>query len=394
MFGFPHCVTVLCGTFDYDPVTMLQASLFVVLFNTAYLVARIITSGGKNQNTLNFREQSEDNQQTLRSTRSLHLVTILCICIFASLFIRVVFAVLFFGGLEATSWAAFYALPHSPYDFNMISILLGVSDTLLLAAGGIVLTFWISRKYFSSIACMLAILGYAIITRNRVTILPVLVSIILLYISKNKKIGIKQVLSLAILAICIVYTVDGLRVFRHYGTVAQFREMFDFRDFNRRVWQMITTGEGELGLRNIFYYFLEHDNRFPQFGEARTYVRLLLMPLPSKYSFGLKPPDFAVSMGSAYIGDFSNTMISVHPTLYGDCYANLGWFGILLAIFWAVFAFTIDKIADRKNLVLKSVLLVVFGCMYVIIGRGSVYNGCYMGFVSAIFLFVAAAVVP
>jgi len=96
MFGFPHCVTVLCGTFDYDPVTMLQASLFVVLFNTAYLVARIITSGGKNQNTLNFREQSEDNQQTLRSTRSLHLVTILCICIFASLFIRVVFAVLFF----------------------------------------------------------------------------------------------------------------------------------------------------------------------------------------------------------------------------------------------------------------------------------------------------------
>ena len=47
-----------------------------------------------------------------------------------------------------------------------------------------------------------------------------------------------------------------------------------------------------------------------------------------------------------------------------------------------------DKLANRKNLVVKSALMVLFGVMYVIIGRGSVYNGCHLAFISALYLLV------
>ena len=147
---------------------------------------------------------------------------------------------------------------------------------------------------------------------------------------------------------------------------------------------MLLNNDGELGLRNVFLYFIYKDNNFLNFNKGHTYLRLIFMFIPTKYSFGLKPPDFAITMGSAWLGDFSNTRFSTHPTLYGDVFANFYWFGIILAIFWAIFALIIDRIIINNCLLKQLNYISIFGSMYVIIGRGSVYNGIFIGVLSAI----------
>ena len=69
---------------------------------------------------------------------------------------------------------------------------------------------------------------------------------------------------------------------------------------------------------------------------------------------------------------------STHPTLFGDCYANAGFWGILLGAFWAIYCSVSDKIIVRcKNQVLKTMVYCLFAVTFVIIGRGSVYNSFF-----------------
>ena len=63
-----------------------------------------------------------------------------------------------------------------------------------------------------------------------------------------------------------------------------FISSFSFSDFNKKVLSAILTGEGELGLRNIFYYFIDFNNQFTGFGVGATYLRVLLFWLPGSLS--------------------------------------------------------------------------------------------------------------
>jgi len=217
--------------------------------------------------------------------------------------------------------------------------------------------------------------------------LAIAVPALLLFLIKYRKLNLRKILLYGFLGFVVIYIVYALRLFRHYGDLENFIKNFDLITFNNRLFEMLLNDDGELGLRNIFLYFIYKNNNFINFNQGHTYLRLLFMFIPTKYSFGLKSPDFAISMGSAWSGDFSNTTFSTHPTLYGDCFANLYWFGIFLAVFWALFATIIDKIIYEDGSLVKQLNYIsIFGSMYVIIGRGSVYNGIYMGVSSAIIL--------
>jgi len=170
--------------------------------------------------------------------------------------------------------------------------------------------------------------------------------------------------------------VYGLRTFRHYGTLSDFVKEFEIVDFWNRINLSIESGSGELGLRRAFYYFIQNNNQFEGFGTGATYLRMILVYLPSKLTFGIKPDDFAQTMGSA-VGMGAGG--SMHPTLFGDCYANLGWAGILLGMFWAAFCSISDRIIVRFNNISDKVCcyILVASC-YVIIGRGSVYNSFFI----------------
>jgi hypothetical protein len=258
---------------------------------------------------------------------------------------------------------------------------------MLFASAGIILFYQNCGKKVKLLIAAGIIITFVILTGNRITILPLLVSLIIPTIYDTKhKLTLKKILLFSFLGFSAIYIVYILRLLRIYGGFYSFINSFNLVQVNTQVMDMILNGNGELGLRKAFYYFISIDNRFPGFNKAHTYIRLLLIALPTSLSFGIKPPDFAITMGSAWLNDPYNTTYSMHPTLYGDIFANLWWFGIFLGIFWAIFTYIIDIFVNRRNIVINNILLVLFGTVYIIVGRGSVYNGFFIGYSGSIII--------
>lgn len=385
MFGIPHFVAVLTETFIYPQYVYIYASIFVILFNLIYLLSRFILKimfrnynvvnsirVGINNNTLNMmNKESGRIFKTLIFIFSVSIISIIREC----------------GSILNTSWGAFYSNSIDIYEigFNIKSISY-FTKYIIFASGGLLTYFFYKKQYVKSFIVAGIILSNVIISRNRIMILPLFTSVILMYLLKYRKLRFKQIILYGVLGFFIIYIVYALRLFRHYGDLRNFISAFEFSQFNQRLFEMLLNNDGELGLRNVFLYFIYKDNNFLNFNKGHTYLRLIFMFIPTKYSFGLKPPDFAITMGSAWLGDFSNTRFSTHPTLYGDVFANFYWFGIILAIFWAIFALIIDRIIINNCLLKQLNYISIFGSMYVIIGRGSVYNGIFIGVLSAIIL--------
>lgn len=94
--------------------------------------------------------------------------------------------------------------------------------------------------------------------------------------------------------------------------------------------------------------------------------------IPSKFSLGLKPDDFAITMGSAINNRIKG--FSIHPTLLGDVYANFGVLGVFMGIFWGAYVFVLDKISNTRNYTKSSIYSIIICISLIIQGRGSVYN--------------------
>lgn len=157
------------------------------------------------------------------------------------------------------------------------------------------------------------------------------------------------------------------------GSLSNALENFSFEYINNEVLEFISSKDGELGLRQYFYYFISRNNNFEGFNRCYTYIRMLLVYIPSQFSFGIKPQSFDLYMGQAIGMGVGGSM---HPTLFGDCFGNLYWFGILLGGLWAAIANGIDSlISKQKTIFFKIMIFFLASYSFVVIGRGSVYNG-------------------
>lgn len=209
--------------------------------------------------------------------------------------------------------------------------------------------------------------------------MPLLSATCMIFIIKYRKINLKTIIIGAILGVISIILMYGLRLFRFYGTIDQFLDNFVLSEFIEKLIKMLKNNNGELDLIDAYYYFIEKNNNFEGFEQLSTYIRMILFWVPTKLSFGVKPFDFAITMGSAYSNNLYNTIYSMHPTLFGDCYANFGFLGIILGIFWAIFVKCIDMLCFRKRYLYRVFLSILWGYSYIVIGRGSVYNGFYYG---------------
>lgn len=362
MFGIMHFFTVFFDNFPYPDTVLNEASIFVIGFCLMYIFTRIILQRNKEATSINIKDIKILSKNDKRITNIFLVIILICVGY------KLITLAQASGGLLNSSWATGRQMTANR-DYLSFS---QVATTLYFPSAGITFVLLGLKRYKSAFMVMIIIMLNIIFTRNRIEILPLVCCIIAMFIYNDKKLNWKKVIGLVLLGSLTIYIIYGLRVFRHYGTMINFIEQFNFSEFNTRIIEQILTGDGELGLRKDFYYFIYNENNFENFNKAHTYIRMLFVLIPTRWSFGLKPPDFAISMGSAinsYIPGFST-----HPTLFGDCYANLGMYGILLGVIWAVFVFFADKIINRKNKIIQAILLITFATSYIIIGRGSVYN--------------------
>ena len=93
------------------------------------------------------------------------------------------------------------------------------------------------KKYLQTFLIWSAIALFVIVTRNRITVLPVLTSIILGYIIKHKKIRFRTMLALALAGFAVIYIIHSLRLMRFYGSLGSFIEGMTFT-FSTKVFGM------------------------------------------------------------------------------------------------------------------------------------------------------------
>lgn len=370
MFGITHLFTVLISGYDYADYVLIEASSFVIMFMLIYFVTRfIIIQKSRNVEILvYYREESDSNYKLF--------LLFLIISIGLKLYKYLRFA----GSIFSTSWGLGREYTATLDYFNSNQIL----SVIFYLSSGILLYCIVTKKVMPTILTASLIAFQVLVTRNRIEVLPLLIPFITFYILTHRRLKIRQMFILLVFGLVAIYLIYALRAFRHYGSIESFLSEFSPIGFHERVMNLFRNEDGELSLRRDFYFFLLNDNKFKNFGKGHSYLRMLLVFIPTRWSLGLKPPDFAISMGAA-VGMGSGG--STHPTLFGDCFANLGWWGTLLGGFWAIFASVFDTIILRQRKYLTQILLFnLYAVSFVIMGRGSVYNGYVTMFYGTVLL--------
>lgn len=388
MFGIPHILGIIINTNDYSQLIIIKASIFAILFNLMYIFLRYTTNRIRRINTsfdfgYRINEQNKElNKVDYKLSKIIKSFLFMMLTISLLILVYTVYKNL--GSVMYSTWGGLRSIRRQQGLFSILRF----ANYFFFSSAGISLVFILERRYKLFGISILIIVMYSMIVGNRLTFLPALIAFVVpLLFNKTSKLSIKQIITASSLAFVSVYTVYVLIVIRHNGGFFSIMHNLDISDINNSVFNMILNGDGELGLRRAFYYFIKYDNNFANFNKAHTYIRMLLIGIPTSFSGGIKPPDFAISMGSAWIMNPYNTTFSMHPTLYGDCFANLGWFGIFLGFFWAIFINMIDLIIKRKNHVMRIMLFAIYSVSLVIVARGSVYNAVFSAFVNTIIIY-------
>ena len=368
IFGIAHLITIIFNQGKYENNNLINVSLFVILFCCIYIITREVlwrTNSGKI-----FLSNFVYSKLKFGNIFEFHLIKYV---FFLVIVIHIVMLVNAVGSISNISWGNIYAYSQSMKYINSKTII----HILYFSSGGIICCQMINRDYISLIQSIILVSSYALIHGgNRIIILPVLISIISYFILKNNNINFKIIMIYAVLGIIALFSVYAILILRHYeGGIWDAINNLTIIDMFNRIMVYIQNEKGELGLKNVFYTFMANDGNYVDFLEGNTYIRMLLIYIPTRFSFGIKPDDFAISMGQAMnMGPGAST----HPTLFGTCYANMGWYGIFLGLFWACYAYFFDYLLLKfKKKYIAVMAYVLLGSSYVIMGRGSVYNGFF-----------------
>ena len=382
MFGVMHMMSCIAGSNAYSDAVLNEAALFVIGFCVVYALVRILLLRGCIKRPYPFMEDGYLMELSGHVTRRESLVYFLALCLVV--LVDIANKAVKLGGIGNISWGATRTIQTSYLNISQI-----LSVAFLLLSG--LLLYALMRRQYTYAAVIAAVLFLrVIISRNRVEVIPLFACLLGYYLIKRRRITIKMIIFCSICACLVIYVVYALRAYRWYGTIDNFLATVTFENFNRQILEFFQNDNGELGLRKWFYFYIDGDNQFENFGQGHSYLRMLLTFVPTRLSLGLKPADFAQSMGSA-IGMAAGG--SMHPTLFGDVYANCGIWGIFMGAFWAGYATLTDKIMEY----LKSDICIFFAysvCAYayVVEGRGAVYNGNVMMAYGLLLLVVLYAV--
>lgn len=366
MFSITHTYSAIVGDKDYQPELISNVSAFVIIFCIAYLLIRTV---------LPFKIKKERldsimNKPRIEGKYSESMLMNACFWVILMVIaLKLGMIIIGAGFIPGLSWAKVREYRVSLDYVNVMQPL----NLLFYLLSGVMLLFIFDKKWFRLIVCALAFLLSMLVTRSRIEALPLAIVFLSVFVMKTKKLTLLKVFSAVLISFVSVYCIYALRAFRHFGTIESFFKNYTFGGITKRVIDHLATGSGELGLRRYFYYFMQNNNEFENFGRGHTYIRMLMVFVPTQWSFGIKPPDFALSMGSAI------NMLpggSMHPTLFGDAYANFGWLGIMVGGIFALYANVLDTIIIKQRHRFDSVIIYILaGVTYVIIGRGAVYNG-------------------
>lgn len=373
MFGIMHVISYMLPYYQYASV-LDYASMFVILFCLSYIIMRF------------FSKRFVRSKKTIKSNvifEEERFLMIVKVTLISSVVIYAYFVI-------HTSGSLLLVAKENVYEtMAKGSTLFLLSTYLYYASAPLFLYCLLKKRKKDAIIIAILIVVRSFLSSSRMDMIILFVGIISFVIFNSNKQQMKNVVILCIIGMIAVFTVYALRTFRYYYSIADIGDI-NILEFVQLIIDFMEKDDGELGLRRVFYYFIQHDNNFEGFGTGNGYKRVLMLVIPASLTDGLKPEDMCLVMGHAWKPDFSGIIsFSVTPTLFGDCYANFGFWGCLMGGIWALIGTLIDSIINRKNEIIKIMLWSLVATVFIDIGRGSVYNPlCYIWYCGIIIAFL------
>lgn len=350
VFTGPHIIYMSLDMYP-EHVTH-KVTLFVVIFMLLYLMLRFFyfMKFSVESPLVDLSEIRSEPKELVNIIVAIEIVCMLIILFY--LYRR--------GGTLLNSVA------YGDYEVSMIE---QVARTVFVSLLGIGFVCLIRREFIKFGIIVACYMVYLIITQIRYNMVSFVVPFIIFFIfSTNRK---KVVLGVG-LGFFFIFFVYVFQQVRWLGGIGNLSEVGLETVVNRAV-SYFKQGNGEVGLIKAFYYFVEHNNNFRDFGQGNGFIRLALIMLPASI-FTFKPRDFAIDMYREWFS-YDNPLGTMHPTLFGDAFANFGFAGCITGLFYAGLFIVADETINNEKYKTVSLLKASLCCtMAILIGRGALYN--------------------
>ena len=361
-FGFSHFSQVIDSGYETDAIN--KVSIFVSLFCMLYLASRLMTRFVLHKPKLDIYNTYFGFP--LNEKYRVFAGWLFWILIFST-FLYSVLAIQYSGGITHLSKSMIYS-------FRSKNFLVLALNYLWQASVPITLYYLVSKNRRRFVICASCIVIKSIVAFTRTYLIELFVAIVLYWFFRGKRIKIKTIVICAIAGVLGIYAMYLLRGFRYYYNFSDFGSV-SFLELNQKALGFVYNRNGDLFLTNKFYQLVEYGKRVPGIIPGATYLRLLLLPIPSSLLFGLKPQDICISLGDFFGNSGRNAVLyTVTPTLFGDLYANFQMLGCLGGILWAAIVSMLDRICEKRKPVFKALTIMLVASAYINIARGSVYN--------------------
>lgn len=358
MFGIMHVISYMLPNYKYAD-TLDEASGFVILFCAFYIIVRVLSRKLIRPKKIVESNTFFSEERVLAIGK---IVLVLSVTLYAYFVIR-------------SSGSLFLVTKKNVYQTMAKGSKFFLLSTYLYYASAPLFLYCLIKKRKKDVVIIGAlIIARSLLSSSRMDMVMLFAGAIAYIILRSNKRQMRTIIILGIMGIVALVAIYALRTFRYYYSFSTIGSI-QLSKFVQYMVDFVKNDDGELGLRKTFYFFIQNGNNFSGFGTGDGYKRVLMFMIPSRLTGGLKPEDMCVVMGRAWKPGFSGIITyTLTPTLFGDCYANLGFFGFLLGGFWAGVATIADAIANRKNEIIRLMLWGLMAVEFIDIGRGSVYN--------------------
>ena len=362
VFTIPHTFHIFLQTYSQD--VLREASNIAVLFMVLYTVIRFVY--------FFFRRSTIVDVDFEKIAKEDHTLVNAYFLIFVSCFLIIVYGVYSRGG-------SIFRITWAEQVYGRVPFIENLAYIVLTSISGLGFVLFARKEKIKFVIALIIYILFLITSQSRYNILGFLVPFMtFLLFNKNKKyIFYGMVSGLAI--VVFVFLMQQMRYMSGFkGAVA-----VGFYGLLKRSLAFMAEGKGEFGLIKSFYYFIEQQNQLTDFGQGLGYMRLALLLLPTSL-FPFKPRDFARDIYREWfkVDDPRGTM---HPTLFGEVYANFGFFSFFMGIFYGILISIFDELVlNSKSETNKVLRISLIGTMFVLLGRGAVYNSianCFFGLI-------------
>lgn len=355
VFTLPHSVHLYIG--DYNKNVLDTATVYAIIFIFLYSIIRFIYFYYAESPVIefNFRDCYETPEKLFNMVFAVYLVCFLFT------------AITFYGKgftLLGSSWSDTLYMKQT-----MLEVITG---QIVVAFSGLGFVCLSKNKKLHFVICLGIYIFFLLWSKSRYNLLGFITPFIIFFIFNKDKRKVVLGITSGVFLVLLVFVFQQIRWLQDVTLVSS----VGAGEILRRSFEYMKEGGGEFGLLKAFYYFIEKNNNFVNFGEGLGYIRLLLLIIPSAI-LKSKPRDFAIDMYKEWT-HVDNPRGTMHPTLYGDTFANFGFAGCFMGLLYGLFIIFIDENIKRTQDPMIRVMKISMGCtMFVLLGRGAMYNAIF-----------------